>query len=364
MLKRLRSTLAGLPGASSIFGLPVAGGRVDNGSRLGHHGRRGGIRMGQARLVVEGRGNWEYTHLMGDAQRVMIGRGPENDIDLNDFHVSSRHAELSLDGDQYALRDLGSRNGTYVNRKKIESSPVHHKDRIRVGTTTMTFLTDSDESFRADDIERMREVREGYVARPEPEADRSVDQLSSEELREELRLSRVRLHRLVIANEFLRQIARQPSELHMMTVAVNFISRQVDAETGFIMQIDPKTGKWAIRGRFGAILDWSHTGEDETRIQLPMSLTIVEQVIANAKPVLSRSAIEDPRFDSAKSINALGIHSCMCFPLMFQDKPHGVVYVDRRASTKSFDTWEERLFQVLTDQLNRVLYPIPSTFRF
>ena len=72
-----------------------------------------------ARLLIEGRGNWAYTHSLGDAKRITIGRASDNDVALGDLHLSSRHAEILYRDGDYFIRDLNSRNGTHVNKRKI-----------------------------------------------------------------------------------------------------------------------------------------------------------------------------------------------------------------------------------------------------
>ena len=89
------------------------------------------------------------THLSGsyrggrgvfEADRLTIGRGRENDIRLgrNDTLASARHAELTLEGDTWYLRDLGSTNGTFVNDQKLAApAMLQPGDKVRVGQTLM-----------------------------------------------------------------------------------------------------------------------------------------------------------------------------------------------------------------------------------
>ena len=72
--------------------------------------------------------------------RTLIGRAPECDIFLDDVTVSRRHAELLHEGDRFTIRDLGSLNGTFVNRRRVESAELHDDDEVQVGKYRMTFL--------------------------------------------------------------------------------------------------------------------------------------------------------------------------------------------------------------------------------
>ena len=72
--------------------------------------------------------------------KTLIGRSPECDIFLDDVTVSRRHAELERTGDTFTIRDLGSLNGTYVNRKRIETTVLENDDELQIGKYRLTFL--------------------------------------------------------------------------------------------------------------------------------------------------------------------------------------------------------------------------------
>jgi hypothetical protein len=73
--------------------------------------------------------------------RTLIGRSPECHVFLDDVTVSRRHAEIVREDDQrYVIRDLGSLNGTFVNRRRIESAELSADDEVQIGKYRMTFL--------------------------------------------------------------------------------------------------------------------------------------------------------------------------------------------------------------------------------
>ena len=91
-------------------------------------------------LVVRAGGGRAGEAFTPTGPRTLIGRAPDCDVFLDDVTVSRRHAELLLDGDQYTIRDLGSLNGTFVNRQRVESAELHDDDEVQVGKYRMTFL--------------------------------------------------------------------------------------------------------------------------------------------------------------------------------------------------------------------------------
>ena len=94
---------------------------------------------GPALVVRSGGGRaGESFEAIGD--KALIGRSPECDVFLDDVTVSRRHAELTRDGNVFTIRDLGSLNGTFVNRRRIESSVLEDDDEVQIGKYRMTFL--------------------------------------------------------------------------------------------------------------------------------------------------------------------------------------------------------------------------------
>ena len=75
-----------------------------------------------------------------DTDVVSLGRDPESDIFLDDITVSRRHAEVERDGARYSIRDVGSLNGTYVNRKLVESGELNEGDEVQVGKFKLVFV--------------------------------------------------------------------------------------------------------------------------------------------------------------------------------------------------------------------------------
>jgi len=95
---------------------------------------------GPALVVRSGGGRAGETFVL-DQERTTVGRSPECDIFLDDVTVSRRHAVASRKGDHLEIEDLGSLNGTFLNRKRIESSaPLADGDELQIGKYRLTFL--------------------------------------------------------------------------------------------------------------------------------------------------------------------------------------------------------------------------------
>ena len=91
-----------------------------------------------ALLIVE-RGPSAGARFLLDADRTLAGRSEAADIFLDDVTVSRRHAEFVRELDDFVVRDVGSLNGTYVNRERIESVLLRPGDEVQIGKFRMTF---------------------------------------------------------------------------------------------------------------------------------------------------------------------------------------------------------------------------------
>lgn len=71
---------------------------------------------------------------------LLLGRGEESTIQIQDHSVSRKHARIELGSDGYYVADVGSTNGTFVNDKQIENTRLHDGDYLRVGNCIYRFL--------------------------------------------------------------------------------------------------------------------------------------------------------------------------------------------------------------------------------
>jgi len=72
--------------------------------------------------------------------RTRIGRSPDCDIFLDDVTVSRNHAVLLEQNGEFVVEDQGSLNGTFVNRRRIDSAELTEGDELQVGKYRMTFI--------------------------------------------------------------------------------------------------------------------------------------------------------------------------------------------------------------------------------
>src|SRR3712207_865911 len=97
---------------------------------------------GSALLVVK-RGPNAGSRFLLDEDVTTAGRHPQSDIFLDDVTVSRRHAEFRREGSSFSVRDVGSLNGTYLNRERIDAAALTGGDEVQIGKFRLVFLTGS-----------------------------------------------------------------------------------------------------------------------------------------------------------------------------------------------------------------------------
>src|SRR5687767_13988341 len=97
---------------------------------------------GRGVLIVK-RGPNAGSKFFLDTDVTTVGRHPESTIFLDDITVSRRHAEIRRGEGSFSLHDVGSLNGTYVNRDRVEEAPLRSGDEIQIGKFKLVFLAGS-----------------------------------------------------------------------------------------------------------------------------------------------------------------------------------------------------------------------------
>ena len=92
-------------------------------------------------LVVRSGGGRAGEHFLLQQEATTVGRSPDCDVFLDDVTVSRRHAQVLRRERQFFIEDAGSLNGTFLNRRRIESAPLDVGDELQIGKYKLTFLS-------------------------------------------------------------------------------------------------------------------------------------------------------------------------------------------------------------------------------
>jgi pSer/pThr/pTyr-binding forkhead associated (FHA) protein len=97
------------------------------------------LEAGQALLLVKHGPNAGSTFLL-ESEVTTTGRSPDSDVFLDDVTVSRKHAEIRRQEAGWFVHDLGSLNGTYVNRERVDITKLASGDEIQVGKFKLVFF--------------------------------------------------------------------------------------------------------------------------------------------------------------------------------------------------------------------------------
>jgi pSer/pThr/pTyr-binding forkhead associated (FHA) protein len=92
-------------------------------------------------LVVRSGGGRAGEHFLLEKEQTTVGRSPDCDVFLDDVTVSRRHALVVRRDGRFFIEDKGSLNGTFLNRRRIESGPLDDGDELQIGKYKLTFLS-------------------------------------------------------------------------------------------------------------------------------------------------------------------------------------------------------------------------------
>ena len=100
------------------------------------------LNPGTALLIVLRGPNTGARFLLDDSE-VTTGRGPQSDIFLDDVTVSRKHAVFSREEGGFGVRDVGSLNGTYVNKERIDQAALRTGDEVQIGKFRLVYYASS-----------------------------------------------------------------------------------------------------------------------------------------------------------------------------------------------------------------------------
>lgn len=103
------------------------------------------LQPGTAMLVVH-QGPSSGARFLLDREVTTVGRHPDSHIFFDDVTVSRRHAEFHREDSGFRIHDVGSLNGTYVNRKRIDDATLHSGDKVQIGKYRLVFLAPNEGS--------------------------------------------------------------------------------------------------------------------------------------------------------------------------------------------------------------------------
>jgi serine phosphatase RsbU (regulator of sigma subunit) len=261
---------------------------------------------------------------------VVVGRSPENDLFIEDPFLSRRHSRFFRVGGTLLIEDLGSRNGTFVNDQPVLTpTPVRPGDVVRISATTLTVQPEEEE-----------ERTSTAPVPPPPEEDpldSTVFRRASDVLQEWQDPAGSRLQgedalrrfaeRLKILNDVHQALG---SSLELSGLLELILDRVFD-------HLKPDRAAILLRGADGEVrVAAGRSSHGEAPEDLPVSRSLLREVLDKGMAALVLDLLSDERFASAQSMLVSGVRSLVAAPLLTPEGTPGLIVLESRAGARQF----------------------------
>lgn len=272
---------------------------------------------------------------------MVVGRDAACDIPLQDKGASRRHAELFRIGEMCFIRDLDSRNGSFVNDNRIAEEMLRDGDRIQIGGTVIEFeaLGGGADSggleFSEEELQGFHELR--------------IEDLTSVNVGEGDVSSERHLRALY---RFSRLVAGEDSEEGLVRTALAFVAESFQADGSYLFGRDQEKG--------GVVTLGSHIPKGRSG---RLSRTIIRKVLQDKRALLVTDAMRDDRFSSNESVMRHNVHAVVCAPVAVSGGMQAALYIAGDDPAISFNEQELELAAAMADQIGLALSHLVSQAR-
>jgi adenylate cyclase len=263
-----------------------------------------------------------------------IGRSNDNDIVLNDFSVSRRHATLRKENGAWVIHDNQSTNGVRIKEKLVQSARVGDGDQAVVGTFVLRFREEVEAPAA---VAPRKHDSTSTCIRPISEfnldfgLEKDVESVADESTTGRKRAVLDVAYKNKVF-EILVQVAKTLISVDdvetVLGTVMDLIFEYLPVDRGFLL-LEEEDG---LKLRISRLKSSSRMTTDGA----PYSRTIVDMVVRQKVAVLTSDAQTDERFEAGMSIRMQQIRSAMCAPLWSRDSVIGVIHVDSPMHVGSF----------------------------
>lgn len=272
-----------------------------------------------------------------------IGREINNTIVVIHKSLSRYHAQVTNTENGTTIKDLGSRNHTFVNDVKIDQSELIDGDLVRCGSVTFKFL----HNFESPSLQEQSNlsVIKRYTTQAADQIQDLLAQKNSARQDSVLRLVHTDIEqraidKLKILLEVSKQLSFHNETDKLLEKILDLVFTIMDLDRAVILLLqDNNLEKKAVKFQEGL----------QTNNQF-YSTAITNSVQEEAKGVLIKNAQIDQRFANSESVLQQTIHAAMCVPLKAREAVLGVLYVDNLALANIYTDEDLEFLTALANQ--------------
>jgi len=261
-----------------------------------------------------------------------IGRGPDNDVQLEDPGVPDSALHVTYDGTRYEVGSLGAT--FHVNGKKRDAHALSTGDVVRVGGTELTFARE--DAPRAPPPPTAPPRQASRTSNPDSHTS-ELPGVPGREL--------VMLRRLTAFSERLLGLYDVERILEGLMDEAIEVTR---ADKGFLILMENGDPRVKVARNVAR-----ENIEDAVE---KLSDSIIAKVVKDQKPLIVADAVDAPEFKASESVVNLRVHSVMCVPLMHKGDLFGVIYVGNDRLVNRFEPKSADMLTIFAAQASLVLH--------
>ncbi len=296
----------------------------------------------EAKLIpVRGYDAQEEIALSPD-EPVVMGRGGSATVELPHGKVSRLHCRIAFENGFYRVEDLESKNGTWVNDRKIDKVILFNQDRITVGNAEFRFALDtgvagdsSDLAADEEDVSFENEIRESAEVTAASSLLFGMEAVEALEGREALERD------LSVVCDLINKVNAEHHLDRLFETIMDSVMEVTSADRGYLI---------AAKRANGVLMPLVRRNRKDipTYARSPFSRSIVSECYEKNESILR----VDPRStgDVSESIVAQQIQSIMCVPMRDEHGPVGVVYVDSLLGSRQFTEHDMKMLGAIGSQ--------------
>ena len=277
-------------------------------------------------------------------ERTLIGRSEDNDLALPDPFSSGHHAVISPSNGGFYVRDNGSKNGTFLNGKKIQGEVVLKRgDEILIGSTRIIY--DKELSSNVEVTEVAHPARNINTMIPLKEILKKQDiDTTIQSLTTPADFIKIKsdFKSMAVLNEVSKALVLHQPLQELLERIMDLISEYLPMDRGVLMLKEGNPPQMIAKVP-------RINNKNLLRQKILVSQSIINLVLDNHSSVLTADAQTDERLRMKDSIIRSNIHSAMCVPLWNNREIIGVIYADRISLLDQFTEDDLRLLTLLSN---------------
>ncbi|MFH1230316.1 MAG: HD domain-containing phosphohydrolase [Planctomycetota bacterium] len=309
----------------------------------------------------------EVTLDFPNDKKFIIGRDVTNNLVLSkNIKCSRHHAEISkkiITGEsqphyeEYFIRDLNSRNGTFLNGKRIQPTPEGEKliggTIIIIGDSSFEFVTPepADDSV-TEEVEQIKPVGEDREEIGGETVEIKLDEKEEQKHRADFIGKKISSKQLTYIYEISRIIALEKSIQPLMDRILKFTADITHSNLGYITLLEKKTDRISFLATYPKELAAKPQN---------ISRTIVKRVVQYTRPILTSDAMLDGRFSQSDSVMSGDTRSVICVPLIKMPSYDGVLYLKNNSTNNPFTENDLEITSAIAIQTSLAMISISAS---